>query len=397
MRPVVRCIAIALLAPALLPGSALADARLEVDGSVDLLRITGNDNGAADRITIVQNASTYTITRDGGDLLSLTCTPVVAQTSYTCPRRPSLTIDLGTGDDTLITSGVTDRISVFGGDDDDFLTGGSGADTLAGGDGDDTLEGRSGVDDYFGQDGDDFLDTVDGEAERLSCGAGDDTVQNDFTDILAECERGVDRDGDNFNSRVDCNDAAPAIFPGARETFENGVDEDCDGRDNVNLDRDADGFPAPADCNDANAAIRPGALEVRGNTVDENCDSRAEPFALLRALVLNNWSVDGRRTKLRLMVVRNAPAGARVVFRCTGASCPSTRAVTKTVPRDLAPVRLDDRRLRRATLRPGAKLSVQITAAETTGRTFTYSVKNGEIPTWTVVCRSPTESRSRAC
>ena len=75
------------------------------------------------------------------------------------------------------------------------------------------------------------------------------------------------------------------------------------------LDRDADGFPIPADCNDANALIRPGALEVKGNAVDENCDSRAEPFALLRALVLNNWSVDGRRTKLRLLDRAQRAAG----------------------------------------------------------------------------------------
>ena len=231
----------------------------------------------------------------------------------------------------------------------------------------------------------------------MSCGADTDLVRNDFIDIIAECEGARDGDGDNFSSTVDCSDANPAIFPGARETFENGVDEDCDGRDNIVLDRDADGFPVPADCNDASAAIRPGALEVKGNAVDENCDSRAEPFSLLRALVLNNWSVDGRRTKLRLLEVRNAPRGARIVFRCNGSGCPSSRSVTKTVPRDLAPIRLDDRRLRRATLRPGAKLSVQITAPETTGRTFTYSIKNGELPPWTVACRAPDETRSRAC
>ena len=43
--------------------------------------------------------------------------------------------------------------------------------------------------------------------------------------------------------------------------------------------------------------------------MDENCDSRAEPFSLLRALVLNNWRSTARRTKLRLLQVRNAPAG----------------------------------------------------------------------------------------
>ena len=67
------------------------------------------------------------------------------------------------------------------------------------------------------------------------------------------------------------------------------------------------------------------------------------------------------------------------------------------MPRDLAPVRLDDRALRRATLRPGTKLTVTITAAETTGRTFTYTVKNGELPDVGITCRSPNESRNRTC
>ena len=39
--------------------------------------------------------------------------------------------------------------------------------------------------------------------------------------------------------------AAANIFPGAAEVFDNGVDENCDGRDNPNLDRDRDGFPQP--------------------------------------------------------------------------------------------------------------------------------------------------------
>ena len=72
--------------------------------------------------------------------------------------------------------------------------------------------------------------------------AGTDTADNDFTDIIAECERGIDGDSDGFSSAVDCNDAVAGIHPGAREVFENGVDEDCDGRDNPNLDRDADGL-----------------------------------------------------------------------------------------------------------------------------------------------------------
>ena len=81
--------------------------------------------------------------------------------------------------------------------------------------------------------------------ERIACGAGNDQVDNDFTDIIAECERGTDNDGDGFSTAVDCNDARANVFPGAPDP-ENGVDEDCDGRDDVNLDRDGDDVPGAA-------------------------------------------------------------------------------------------------------------------------------------------------------
>ena len=177
--------------------------------------------------------------------------------------------------------------------------------------------------------------------------------------------------------------------------FDNGVDENCDGRDNPNLDRDGDGFPQPGDCNDASAAVRPNAPEIRGNAVDENCDRRADPFAQLGAVVSNQWAIARRNARLLSLVVHNAPRGARIVLTCTGKDCPVKRR-RRTVSRELQRVTLHTG-FRKKRLRAGTRLRLSITAAETVGRTYTYVVKRGALPTKTTVCRAPGEAKGRSC
>lgn len=85
----------------------------------------------------------------------------------------------------------------------------------------------------------------------------------------------IDIDGDGYNSGVDCNDSAAAINPGVQEIVNNDVDENCDGKIEI-IDVDGDGYNSSVDCNDNAIAINPGAAEIVNNDVDENCDGKVE-------------------------------------------------------------------------------------------------------------------------
>jgi hypothetical protein len=381
-----------------LPAAAQA-ANVDRDQTTNMLVIV--DNAGVDDDILVERTSMFDIISDHSPTATMSttasdCTLDAAGDVVTCPRSSSIAVDLREGNDRFRADNVNVPISVAGGDGNDTLSTGPANDVLAGGAGNDTLDGNGGTDEYFGETGDDVIDARDGTAERISCGAGNDQANNDFTDIIAECERGVDADHDGFSTAVDCDDGNPAIHPGAHEIFDNGVDEDCDGRDNPNLDVDGDGVPRPLDCNDNDPNIRPTAPEIRGNDVDENCDKQALPFADLGAVVANQWAFAPTFTRLLKLSVHNAPKGARVVFSCKGRSCPFKKAKRRTSTGLLKPIVLQ-RPFRRVHLRPGTKLTIKITAAQTVGRTYSYVVKRAAPPDTKITCRAPGARRSRSC
>ncbi len=119
-------------------------------------------------------------------------------------------------------------------------------------------------------------------AEDCANGSDDDG------DGLADCadpDCTGDADGDGYIAApcgTDCDDTDPAVHPGAAEVCGNGKDDECDGAADcadadcqTNIDGDGDGYfalPCGSDCDDADPAVHPGAAEVCDNGKDDQCD-----------------------------------------------------------------------------------------------------------------------------
>jgi hypothetical protein len=78
---------------------------------------------------------------------------------------------------------------LFGQAGNDTLDGGPGNDKLDGGKGKDKLTGGKGKDTFVGGPGNDTINSKDGIAEKVNCGAGKDKVKADKKDKLKGCEK----------------------------------------------------------------------------------------------------------------------------------------------------------------------------------------------------------------
>jgi len=95
---------------------------------------------------------------------------------------------------------------------------------------------------------------------------------------------------------TDCDDTEASVQPGAPELAGDGIDQDCDGREDCYVDADDDGYAVDYvavvesldvdcldrgeaaygdptdDCDDTDPDVHPGAMERAGDAVDQDCD-----------------------------------------------------------------------------------------------------------------------------
>ena len=114
------------------------------------------------------------------------------------------------------------------------------------------------------------LDGVTWYADRTECedGGADETEYLWLSPAWFD-EGSSDLDGDGISYLDgDCDDGNPNVSPAATEIWYDGLDQDCDGRDD---DQDEDGFGVELDCDDTDASIWPGAPEIGDDGVDQDC------------------------------------------------------------------------------------------------------------------------------
>ena len=124
------------------------------------------------------------------------------------------------------------------------------------------------------------------------CNGHDDDCDGtvDEADALDVGTWHVDADGDGYGDPVntqsactqpprttadatDCDDTMASVYPGAKEVWYDGIDQDCDGNDN---DRDEDGFTIEEDCDEGDPEVHPDAVEIWYDGVDQNCDGHSD-------------------------------------------------------------------------------------------------------------------------
>jgi hypothetical protein len=148
------------------------------------------------------------------------------------------------------------------------------------------------------------------------------------------------------------------------------------------VDQDGDGYPSSVDCSDVNNTVHPGAREIPGNGIDDDCSGGDQPGKVL-AIVKSDWTVT-RRTdpRVKLLQVRDAPAGAQVDVLCRGRGCPfKQRRKVLDANGEVSLTKLFKHRLRH-----GITIDVVISSPNMISKVTRYVIKHGANPSGRSMC-----------
>jgi hypothetical protein len=130
-------------------------------------------------------------------------------------------------------------------------------------------------------------------SDAATCFVDDDLDGYGSTDTVQSADGDCNDPGESDTSD-DCDDTDNTIYPGAAETADDGIDQDCNGVDAITCfaDDDQDGFGSTVtttaldgtcdtadsesdvdtDCDDTDDTVYPGAAEVADDGIDQDCN-----------------------------------------------------------------------------------------------------------------------------
>jgi Ca2+-binding RTX toxin-like protein len=360
----------------LVSGTAAAESFALGDGDDQLNAAEGNDvadggggndllRGGAGRDILNGGAGTDTVTYDertSGEPVTVSLAAGLGGGPGEDDQLSAIeNVSATPGPDTL--TGDDGPNGLFGGGGRDAISGLGGNDALFGGDARDVIDGGPGADQLFGEGGDDSLAAFDNEADLVDCGASlDDDAQVDPNDAVTGCE---------YSRRLD--------IP-------------------IPVDADQDGTVATFDCDDADPVRNPAATDVPADGIDQNCDGFDElkPFVAGAVALLTRATSKGRR--VRSLRVTDVLKGSRLVATCTAPKAKKgtkrTRAVrspcafkTKTKTAQVAnkPVSFTTD-FRNRVLPAGTQIQIRITSGDLVGKIWIYRINNRTSPRETRRC-----------
>jgi Putative metal-binding motif len=165
----------------------------------------------------------------------------------------------------------------------------------------------------------------------------------------------------------------------------------------ITADLDRDGFILPGDCDDNNATVHPGARESPQDGVDQDCSGHDARFPALGSRVRIAVGFLAAATRITSLTLENLPEGTKIRVSCRDRkhSCPFDRRTmqNRRAKRRIALTRL----FHNAALRQGAVVEVRITKAATLGLVTRLRMRNGRVPSRSEHCLDPRDSRRVAC
>ena len=134
-----------------------------------------------------------------------------------------------------------------------------------------------------------------------------------------------DADGDGVRRPADCDDTNPGIHPGAVDTPDDRVDQDCSGTDATNLDATATARPGRRTATTPTARSTRARARWSATASTRTATPRSRRSRRCPGIVGNLWTASGSRTVNLKLTAKDFPKGTRIELRCTGRGCPSRK------------------------------------------------------------------------